>query len=81
MVLASMSRRMNILPAGTTLAAKASLPISERRSRLVHFCLVWKAAKSCMSSDSLSAGTRATWATVSSSMPRKVTLAVCVSLA
>ena len=37
-----------------------------------------------MSSDSLSAGTRATWATVSSSMPRKVINVVggvCVSLA
>ena len=63
---------MNILPAGTTLAAKASLPISKRSSRLVHFRLVWKTVRSCMSSDSLPAGTWATWATVLSSMPRKV---------
>jgi len=38
----------------------------------VHFRLEWKAARSSMISASLSGGTRATWAAVSSSMPRKV---------
>ena len=71
-VLASMRRRTNILPAGMTFAAKASLPIKESRARLVHFCRGLKWVSSCRVAVSLACGRRAIWVMVLSSMPRNV---------
>ena len=71
-MLASMRRQKKMRPAGITFAAKASLPMRERSSRLVHLCLERKALRSERREESLSCGTHAIWATVSSSMPKNV---------
>jgi hypothetical protein len=55
-VLVSMSLRRKILPAGITLAAKASFPMRERRALLVHFCKVVKVLSSTRRLVSLSCG-------------------------
>ena len=69
----SSKRRRKIRPAGMTLQAKASLPISERSWRLVQVPWVaerlWKEESSTRSASSLSAGRRACPATESSSIP------------
>ena len=63
---------MNSLPAGTTLAAKASFPISERSCRLVAFRRSCHLPSSCRSSFSLVGGSLNSWSVESSSIPRKV---------
>ena len=71
-MLASMRRRRNMRSARINFTAKASLPMRERSSRLVHLCLGRKARRSERREESLSCGTRTIWATVSSSMPKNV---------
>ena len=58
-------------PAGMTFAAKTSFPITDSSSRLVQDLRRQKSLSSDRSSVSLLSGSRAIWATVSSSIPKK----------
>ena len=71
-VLASMRRRIKILPAGITFAANASFPIRDRSARFLHFLRIKKAPRSSSKATSFSCGRLATWEMVSSCTPRNV---------
>ena len=71
-VLASMRRRIKILPAGIAFAANASFPIRDRSARFWHFLRIEKAPRSSSKATSFSCGRLATWEMVSSCTPRNV---------
>ena len=72
MVLNVTSRRRNRRPAGTTLAAKESFPISDRRARLVAFVRCDQSCSSLRISLNLVSGSQICCWTELSSRPRKV---------
>ena len=76
MVKRSIRWRRKSLLAGTTLAAKENLPMSESSSLLMALCLHSQDLVSPVSSSSLSGGRRSCLADVSRTMPRKVKVVV-----
>ena len=68
---ASKSRLQKVLPGATTFAAHESVPAKESSSLLVQFLRVNQPSSDAFRSDSLSAGTRISHFTESSSMPKK----------
>ena len=67
-----MSLRVNILPAGMALAAKANFPMRDRRALLVHLSKVEDCCSSCSRLSSLSWGRLMVCSVVSITTPRNV---------
>ena len=70
---ASKIRLQKVLPGATTFAANESVPAKDSSSLLVQFLRVNQPSSHAFRSDSLSAGSRISHFTESSSMPKKVT--------
>ena len=68
---ASKSRLQKVLPGATTFAANESVPTKDSSSLLVQFLRVNQPSSDAFRSDSLSAGSRISHFTESSSMPKK----------